>query len=305
MSAEALARALSGKRAGRQWVCRCALPQNHRHGDRNPSLLIYDGDIAPLLKCMAGCDTREIIAELRRRGLWKQTGPITNHHLPIIQHPSSDDAVQKQIIRARRLWDGAQDPRGTLAERYLVEARALSLPHELVNRVLRFHPECPFGDQRAPALLAAFRPIQGDLHPDAPPVAIQRLRLDPRSARKIGKAMSLGPISGAAIKLDPDEAVTTALGVGEGFETCLSLYVAGWHPMWVLGHSGAIARLPVLGGLEVLTIFADHDENGVGESEALKCKARYEAAGIQVDLCLPDQEGDWNDCWLHYSGRPT
>jgi hypothetical protein len=153
--------------------------------------------------------------------------------------------------------------------------------------------------------LAAFRPIVGDLDPDAPPVAIQRLRLDPNTARKIGKAMSLGPVSGAAIKLDPSNAVTTALGVGEGLETCMSLYSAGWHPIWALGSSSAIANLPVLSGLQMLTIFADNDQNGVGERDALTCKAQYEAAGIPVDVCLPDQEGDWNDCWLHYSGRST
>jgi hypothetical protein len=305
MNAEMLARALGGKRAGRQWLCRCVIPENHRHGDRNPSLMIWDGQVAVRLKCMAGCDTRDIIAELQRRSLWNHPVRPPVPRPQVIRPQAHDGNNGVNDARARRLWAEAQDPRGTLVEHYLVEHRGVPLGLELTNRVLRYHPECPFGNERAPALLAAFRPIQGDFDPDAPPAAIQRLRLDPRTARKIGKAMSLGPIAGAAIKLDPDEAVTTALGVGEGLETCLSPYAAGWHPIWALGSSSAIANLPVLNGLDVLTIFADHDENGVGERDSLSCKARYEAVGIQVDLYLPDQAGDWNDCWLHYSGRPT
>jgi hypothetical protein len=97
--------------------------------------------------------------------------------------------------------------------------------------------------------------------------------------------------------------VTTALGVGEGLETCLSPYSAGWHPVWVIGSTTGIANLPVLSGLEVLTIFADNDPHGAGEKAALACKARYEAAGILIDVCSPDQEKDWNDCWFYDLGR--
>lgn len=303
MNAEMLARSLGGKRAGRQWLCRCVLSQNHRHGDRNPSLLVWDGDTAVRLKCMTGCDNREIIAELRHRGLWDQPGQPTDPRPPVGQAQIPDRGNEANAALARRLWSEAQDPRGTLAEHYLVEHRGFPLWPELANRVLRFHPHCLFGSERAPALLAAFRPILGDLDPDAPPVAIQRLRLDPKTARKIGKAWSLGPVGGAAIKLDPDEAVTTGLGVGEGIETCLLPYQIGWHPIWALGSSSAIANLPVLCGLEMLTIFADSDEHGAGEKAALACKARYEAAGIQVDVCPPAEEKDWNDCWLDHIGR--
>jgi putative DNA primase/helicase len=302
MNAETIARSLGGKRAGRQWLCRCVLPQNHRNGDRHPSLLIWDSDITVGLKCMAGCDTSDIIAELRRRGLWDRPDHRIGPYRPVIKRQAADAGMLQNAAHARRIWDSAEDPRGTLAECYLKEHRKLPLSSELANQVLRFHPHCPFENERAPALIVAFRPLKGELGPDAPLVAIQRIRLDAHTAKKIGKAMSLGPMRGAAIKLG--EAVTTRLGVGEGLETCLSLYVAGWCPVWALGSSGAIAHLPVLDGLEELTVFADNDANRGGEKAALACKDRHEAAGVQVDICLPDQFKDWNDCWRDYVGRP-
>jgi putative DNA primase/helicase len=48
----------------------------------------------------------------------------------------------RKIARAVRLWDEAQDPRGTPAEAYL-KSRALELPNSLLGNVLRFHPRCP------------------------------------------------------------------------------------------------------------------------------------------------------------------
>ena len=53
-------------------MCRCPVPSyGNGKGDRNPSLLVKDGDRAPLLKCFAGCDVRDVLAELRGRGLLK------------------------------------------------------------------------------------------------------------------------------------------------------------------------------------------------------------------------------------------
>jgi hypothetical protein len=47
-------------------------------------------------------------------------------------------------------WSEAYQPAGTLAEDYLAHRR-LSLPKE---PVIRFHPRCPCGDDRMPAMVA-------------------------------------------------------------------------------------------------------------------------------------------------------
>jgi hypothetical protein len=71
-AAETIAKALNGRLAvgGRGYICPCPVPSHgRRRGDRNPSLLVRDGDFQPLVHCFAGCDRQRVLEELRRRGL--------------------------------------------------------------------------------------------------------------------------------------------------------------------------------------------------------------------------------------------
>jgi 5S rRNA maturation endonuclease (ribonuclease M5) len=68
IEAERIARALKGRRSGRGWIAHCPCP-NHRHGDKNPSLSITDGDGKLLLKCFKGGTFDEVTAALRARGV--------------------------------------------------------------------------------------------------------------------------------------------------------------------------------------------------------------------------------------------
>lgn len=66
MSAEGLARALGGRKAGAAWMERCPV-----HDDREPSLSITDARNGKVLvRCHAGCDQRDVIAALQSRGVW-------------------------------------------------------------------------------------------------------------------------------------------------------------------------------------------------------------------------------------------
>ena len=70
MTAETIAKALGGHRAGATWMARCPA-----HEDRSPSLSISAGkDGKVLVRCHAGCDQRDVIAALQERGLWQTTG---------------------------------------------------------------------------------------------------------------------------------------------------------------------------------------------------------------------------------------
>src|ERR1700731_3577443 len=71
-TARSIAQALSGSiRNGNGFLCRCPVATHGKgRGDRNPSLSIADGDDGKLLvRCFAGCDSLDVLAELRRRGL--------------------------------------------------------------------------------------------------------------------------------------------------------------------------------------------------------------------------------------------
>jgi hypothetical protein len=70
MTAANIARVLGGKANGDGYLCRCPVPSHGKgRGDHSPSLSVRDGNTALLVRCHAGCDSRDVINELRRRGL--------------------------------------------------------------------------------------------------------------------------------------------------------------------------------------------------------------------------------------------
>jgi putative DNA primase/helicase len=289
MTAADIARALGGHRAGREWLARCPC-----HEDGTPSLSIRDrdGNPRPLVHCFAGCDPCDIIRDLQRQGLWtvQHVSAPRRSPPPIRRH---DDEAQRRRKAVHRIWRAAHDPRGTLAEKYLA-SREITLDDDLCGRVIRFHPACMWGSgARLPCLIAGFSPILADPGSDAPPVAILRVGLDEHGG-KIGRKM-LGPVGGAAIKIDADEHVTLAVGVCEGLETGLAIR-ATWRPVWALGSAGAIRMLAPIDGIEAITIFADHDRNGVGFTVAYECAERWSGAGREAFIRMPRRVGaDWAD----------
>ena len=60
------------------------------------------------------------------------------------------------------------------------------------------------------------------------------------------------------MRLWPDDEVTLGLLVGEGLETVLAA-ARGFTPAWACLDAWHLKTLPVLGGLDYLTIVADHD----------------------------------------------
>jgi hypothetical protein len=88
------------------------------------------------------------------------------------------------------------------------------------------------------------------------------------------------------------------LGLAEGVESALAVIGTGWAPIWAMGSAGAMARFPVLPGIEALTIFADTDE--VGLKAARTVGQRWANAGREALVLKPPVVGaDFNDL------RPT
>jgi putative DNA primase/helicase len=134
--------------------------------------------------------------------------------------------------------------------------------------------------------------------PDGP--AIKR---DGRTFR-----LTLGPIAGGAIKLDPDENVTQGLCLGEGIETCLSAAQMGLRPVWAAINAGGIEAFPVLDGIEALTLLLEFDADGTpndANARAIEaCSRRWLAAGKEVlHATPPDGCGDANDTFLNRIAR--
>jgi putative DNA primase/helicase len=264
----------NARREGHDWRCICPL-----HGGR--SLTLRDGRERLLVKCWTGCDTRDVLAELRRMGLivgrsdGDRRTPVTAP-----REEDGDDTTRRCDI-ARRIWREARNARGTPVECYLM-ARGIGLP---VTAPLRYVPALRRPDgTRAPAMVARVDGLDGE------PVAVHRTWLargEDGVWRRRDRA-SLGPIAGGAVRLAP--AAETVL-VGEGIETTLAGMVATELPGWTaISTSGLVAlRLPpeVCG----VILLADHDRNGAGQRAAHAAAQRLLAQGRRVRIALPPQTG--------------
>jgi hypothetical protein len=207
-----------------------------------------------------------------------------------ISRPLSEDQLER-IAYACRIWNEGQDPRGTPAERYLSETRKLDLPDELAGKILRFHPACPWRNEKngrtdfIPALIAPYRSIDNDSI-----TAVHRIALS-SDGRKLGRRM-LGPVQRSAIKLDP---LGERLAIGEGLETCMAARQLGHAPnCWALGSVGAISFFPLVEEVRQLVILG---EQGAASAQAIKfAGTRWRRAGRRVRVIIPNTPfSDLND----------
>jgi CHC2 zinc finger len=231
----------------------------------------FGGDVIAFVRHVIGCsypEALQFIGEERRPWM---TRPEPNPEPP---KPSADDSAY-----ALSVWDAGVDPRGTPAQRYLA-FRGLELGDDIAVEVLRWH--LGIG-----AMLALFRSIETD-----EPRAISRTFLN-AEGRKIERRF-LGPVAGAAVKLDADDEVLSGLHTGEGVETCLAARQLGLRPTWALGSKGAIGAFPVLSGVECLTILGEPN----AEKEIDACATRWHAAGREVFINTSLFGSDLNDALI-------
>jgi len=275
----AAASALGGELAGRDSIL-CPGP-GHRSHDRSLSVRLDprapDGFVT---NSFAGDDWRQCRNHVRRAlGIERR-----REHAPqgASRNRARADELQAQVYlgssRALVFWGAAVDPRGTLVERYL-RSRQLEIGSDIAGPVLRFHPGIK-------AMVALFRNIETD-----EPQAISRTFLDP-AGRKLDRKF-LGPVRGAAIKLDPDENVLAGLHVAEGVETALAARQLGLSPVWALGSAGAIAAFPILPGVEAQTILAENDEASARAVSV--CADRWHKADREVFINRSTIGKDLND----------
>jgi hypothetical protein len=212
--------------------------------------------------------------------------------------PAPKQKAQRDPEETRKfalsIWDDARPIKSTLAEAYL-NSRHIDITG-LPTAALRYHPRCIFGrGNYVPCLIALFRNALTDK-----PSAIHRIRLA-LDSKKVDR-LSLGPIKDAVVKLWPDEDVSYGLVIGEGIETTLAAATRVEYrgtllrPAWAAGNKGNLAELPVLDGVNCLTVLIDHDANGEGQKAATSCIWRWRKAGREASGLIPQQvDTDFND----------
>jgi hypothetical protein len=194
--------------------------------------------------------------------------------------------------RALKIWD--QCERGitnvALVRTYLA-TRCLSLealPDP--DRVMRWHPRCPFGPRnKEPCIVSLFRDALTDR-----PTAVHRTHITSASAGR-SERMAMGPMAGSAIKLWPLKG--EALAVGEGIETVLAALElgVGTPPAWAATVAGNLSRLPVIPNVRRLTILADNDPHNKGEEHARSLRKKWLTQGKEVVIKSPEEVKDFND----------
>jgi putative DNA primase/helicase len=283
MTAETIARALGGHRAGATWMARCPV-----HEDRSPSLSISaskDGKV--LVRCHAGCDQRDLIVALQERGLWQTTGRLLGiarkTRRRIAEEPDAE-ALQRGAA-ALAIWQASHTVEHTPVITYL-RSRGLDLP---ASPSLRFHADVkhPSGGVW-PAMVALV--TSGT---DGTPIAIHRTFLARDGA---GKApvdppkMMFGPCRGGAVRLaDPSD----VLMVGEGIETCLAAMLATGYPAWAALSTSGLRGLDLPKDVRDLIVLADGDE--AGDAAAEDCALRWKCQGRRVRIARPPRGMDFNE----------
>lgn len=276
-------------RDGTVWRACCPF-----HPERSPSFTVF-GDGYHCFGCGAHGDVFDWLQRTRNMTLPEAISYLGGDRqrdgatapTPSMPPPASNDhGDRRNLALARSLWREASAARGTVVECYL-RSRGLWLP---ATPVLKFHPACPRGVERQPAMLA----LMTDPHTNKPG-GVHRTFLLPDGSRKAdGKSKMMLGYAGV-IRLADDADVSKGLGVTEGIETGLAVMQRfGWSPVWACGSSSGVARFPVLDGVECLTIFTDHDD--VGLSAERTCAATWSGAGCEAAIELPPAKGqDWAD----------
>jgi hypothetical protein len=286
-----IAAALAGKRAQRladsSYLVPCPVSSHGKgRGDRSPSLRISDGKTRLLVKCFAGCDPRDVLAELRRRGfLDDRPTPVRSSAAPTPKPQTPDAYARRQHHKAAWLWSKRQPIAGTPAEIYLREVRRIACP---LPATFAFLP--PSKPQHHPALMSAFafvdEPEPGLL---GEPRSVSSVHLTLLKPSGLGKAdvekpkIIVGSPGGLPIVVAPPNDLL-GLAVTEGVEDALTAHQATGLGAWAAGSASFMPALAdnVPAYIEAITIFAHADK--AGQDGARKIALALERRGIEVFL---------------------
>jgi ribosomal protein L37AE/L43A len=257
------------------------------------------GDGISLLMHARGLPFRDAVEDING----ESAGDVRPAPEPIeARAKATDEEIAAREAFIRRMVDktirGLVPVAGTPGEAYLRDVRKIdtgALADLLGSTAaIGWDPESFFredGHRLDRRNLGAIIAVMTDPLTGAPTGGISRTYI--HEGQKIGKAKGLGPAG--VVRLTPDEDVTNGLHLAEGLETALAAMSKDLRPMWSTGSTSIMAKLPVLSGIECITIIADHDENGAGEKAAHEAGQRWLDAGREARVWTPPTLGDFND----------
>jgi putative DNA primase/helicase len=244
------------------------------HDDRTPSLSIRDGDHGVRVHCFAGCNSRDVLAALCRRQLIQDRAP---QPLP---RPARSTKSNRSAL-ARWLWSQRKPIAGSIAERYLRQARGYIGPLPATLAFL-----APRKPEHHPAMIAAFavpdEPEPGVLGEARDLNAVHLTLLKPDGSGKADVTptkLFIGSPRGRPIVLAPTNDLL-GLAITEGIEDALSIHQATGLGAWAAGSAGAMPVLAVPDYIACVTICAHPD--AAGQKGALALADALASRGIEV-----------------------
>jgi len=284
---ESIATALKLRRSGATWRGACPAC------GRSTSFALATGRNGQAVAfCHAGCGFDALVAALEGRGLAqpREHRRLRGAAAPPPPAPPAPPP-RRWSAEAARLWESAAPLEGSLAERYLAhrlgDGWRIMRDAVIDAGALRFLPRGGGGEMLALVVDA----ITGE------PLTIHRTRLG-ADARKVADGMPAKLLlrghqkRGGVVRLV--ERHGAELGLAEGIETALAVIACGFSPCWSTLDAGNLATMPVLPGVDLVTVFADFDAAGLRAATA--CVERWRAAGRGAAVVTPSEPGtDWND----------
>jgi hypothetical protein len=189
--------------------------------------------------------------------------------VPLPRPAPPSDVQPDNTQHALRMWQQTTSLVGTLGERYFVEHRRLDIRGLEFDHVLRWHAQ----GKCVIALMTS--PLENR------PTGIHRTFLNEDGTKCERKMLGRK----GCIRLSFDHEVTLGLGLVEGVEDGIAVLLSGWRPIWAAADAGALAKFPVLHGIECLTVFADADTAGM--QAARQCADRWTVADKEARISPP------------------
>ena len=271
---------LFGDKGSSLWIClQTGAWKDHATGESG-------GDLISLYAAIKRIGQGEALRELSATMLH-----TIDRKAPVAAKKRIEPDDTAKISFALEVWRQGQAVTGTPVAGYL-KSRNLAYKPDMP---LKYHPDCPKGQERYPAMLALITDAE-----TGEPCGVHRTFIKADGAGKADckpNKMMLGRAANGVIRLTPSDEMGSGLGIVEGIENGLAILGIGWRPVWAALSSGGITNFPVLRGIEALTIFADNDK--VGLESAYHCARRWTQAGREVTIRTPSKQGaDWNDAVL-------
>jgi hypothetical protein len=251
------------------------------HEDDSPSLSLRDGKRGLLVHCFARCPPSDVFIAIRRidGGLLQpgQTAPQPAK--------GSTEYERRQHEKAAWLWSKRRPIAGSIAERYLREARAVTCD---LPPTLAFLP--PVKPVHKPAMIAAFGLVE-ESEPGvlSAPIDVKSVHLTLLKPDGVGKSednpnkLIIGsPLARSIVLAPPNDLL--GMAVAEGIEDALTAHQMTGFGAWAAGSSGFMPKLAdkVPSYIEAVTIFAHPDQ--AGQKSARELARALELRDVEVRI---------------------